>query len=346
MTADINLPTKSVNWTWIWPGWSQISMHKCMPRSLQAGSQPKKSRPKKKSCLHLITLVAVFVLASSLLGQTTGTGDTSVTAVRGESWLLHLGRSFGETSMGKTWNLGPPPPPDPGTELPPWQLNLSPGFPAPIVTLHGSDLYRMTCQGCHKESGQGAPPEINSIIDPVRATSVAAIAARMKAAGREMSRADTSAMAKESKAMLLQRLHIGGQHMLAPTMSEAEIRSLVAYLEQLAAIPGAEKNQIAVKESSYRIGEHIVKSTCHVCHSATGPNPSPDQILKGAIPPLSSLTTRVSLSGFVRKVTSGAPIIMSTPPTYYRGHMPVYVYFSQDEAAAAYLYLIRYPPRP
>jgi mono/diheme cytochrome c family protein len=302
------------------------------------------SRPKKRNCLHLTILVAVILLASSLLGQT-GTRDISVTAVKGESWLRHLGRSFGETSMGKTWNLGPAPP-DPGNEPAPWQLNLSSGFPMPIVTLHGSDLYRMTCQGCHKESGQGAPPEINSIIDPVRATSVAAITARMKAAGREMSRSDTAAMAKESKAMLLQRLHIGGQHMLPPTMSEAEIRSLVAYLEQLAAIPGAEKNQIAVKESSYRIGEHIVKSTCHVCHSATGPNPSPDQILKGAIPPLSALTTRVSLSGFVRKVTSGAPIIMGTPPTYYRGHMPVYVYFSQDEAAAAYLYLIRYPPRP
>jgi mono/diheme cytochrome c family protein len=345
MTADIKLPNKSVNWTWTWPGWSQISRHKCMSCSLQAGFQPKKSRPKKTNCLHLITLVAVFVLASSLLGQTTRTGDTSVTAVRGESWILHARRSFGETSMGKTWNLGPPPP-DPGTEPPPWQLNLSPGFPAPVLTLHGSDLYRMTCQGCHKESGQGAPPEINSIIDPVRATSVVAITARMKAAGREMSRSDIAAMAKESKAMLLQRLHIGGQHMLPPTMSEAEIRSLVAYLEQLAAIPGAEKNQIAVKESSYRVGEHIVKSTCHVCHSATGPNPSPEQILKGAIPPLSALTTRVSLSGFVRKVTSGAPIIMGTPPTYYRGKMPVFVYLSQDEAAAAYLYLIRYPPRP
>jgi mono/diheme cytochrome c family protein len=295
--------------------------------------------------IPLMTLVVLFVLVSSLLAQTNATKHTSVTAVEGESWISHLHKRFGETSMGRTSDLGPAPP-SWEKEAPPWQLNLSPGFPAPIVILHGSDLYRMTCQGCHKESGQGAPPEINSIIDPVRATSVAAITARMKAAGREMSRSDTAAMAKESKAMLLQRLHIGGQHMLPPTMSEAEIRSLLAYLDQLAAIPGAEKNQIAVKESSYRIGEHIVKSTCHVCHSATGPNPSPDQILKGAIPPLSALTTRVSLSGFVRKVTSGAPIIMGTPPTYYRGHMPVYVYFSQDEAAAAYLYLIRYPPRP
>jgi len=301
-------------------------------------------RPKQKNCLYLTILIAVIVLASSLFGQT-GTSDITVTAVKGESWLRHLGRSLGETNMGKTWSLGPAPP-EPGKDLPPWQLNLSPGFPVPIVTLHGSDLYRMTCQGCHKESGQGAPPEINSVIDPVRATSVAAITARMKAVGREMSRSDIAAMAKESKAMLLQRLHIGGQHMLPPTLSEAEIRSLVVYLEQLSAIPGAEKNQIAIKESSYRVGEHIVKSTCHVCHSATGPNPSPDQILKGAIPPLSALTMRVSLSGFVRKVTSGAPIIMGTPPAYYRGQMPVFVYLSQDEAASAYLYLIRYPPRP
>jgi mono/diheme cytochrome c family protein len=317
-----------------------MSTHERISRSPQAGF-----RPKKKSALHLITLVVVFVIPSSLLGQTTGTRDISVTAVSGESWIRHLRRSFGETSMGKTWNLGPVPP-EPGKDLPPWQLNLSPGFPAPIVTLHGSDLYRMTCQGCHKESGQGAPPEINSVIDPVRATSVVAMTARMKAVGREMSRSDLAAMAKESKVMLLQRLHIGGQHMLPPTLTEAEIRSLVAYLEQLADIPGAEKNQIAVKESSYRVGEHIVKSTCHVCHSATGPNPSPDQILKGAIPPLSALTMRVSLSGFVRKVTAGAPIIMGTPPTYYRGHMPVFFYLSQDEAASAYLYLTRYPPRP
>jgi mono/diheme cytochrome c family protein len=144
----------------------------------------------------------------------------------------------------------------------------------------------------------------------------------------------------------LQRLHVGGEHMLPPVLSEAEIRSLVAYLEQLSGVPGAEKKQIAVKESSYHVGEHIVKSTCHVCHNATGPNPSTQQILEGAIPPLATLTTRVGLPDFVRKVTKGAPIIMGTPPTSYRGRMSVFVYLSQDEAAAAYLYLSRYPPRP
>jgi cytochrome c5 len=295
--------------------------------------------------IPLITLVVLFVLVYSLLAQTNATKHTSVTAVEGESWISHLHKRFGETSMGRTSDLGPAPP-RPGNEAPPWQLNLSPGFPMSLVTLNGADLFRLNCRGCHKESGHGAPPEINSVIDPVRATSVAVITAEMKAAGREMSQSEIAAMAKEAKVMLLQRLHVGGEHMLPPVLSEAEIRSLVAYLEQLSGVPGAEKKQIAVKESSYHVGEHIVKSTCHVCHNATGPNPSTQQILEGAIPPLATLTTRVGLPDFVRKVTKGAPIIMGTPPTSYRGRMSVFVYLSQDEAAAAYLYLSRYPPRP
>jgi mono/diheme cytochrome c family protein len=299
-----------------------------------------------KNCLHLITtVVAVSVLASSLLGQTAETRDSSVTPVEGESWIRHLDRPFAETSMAKTWDLGPAPP-VPGKEGPSWQLDLSPGYATQIITLHGSDLYRLNCQGCHGELGHGAPQEINSIIGPVQATSAAATMERMKKAGREMSRSDVAAGAKDSKALLLQRLHIGGQHMPPPSLSEAEVRCLVPYLEQLSDMPAAGKNKTAVKVSSYRVGEHIVKSTCHICHSATGPNPDPKQILEGAIPPLSMLATRVSLPDFVRKVTSGAPITMGTPAASYRGRMPVFVYLSQDEAAAAYSYLLIYPPHP
>jgi len=296
-----------------------------------------------KNRLHLKSLVVIFVLASSLPGQTVGTKDGPVTAVEGESWLRHLHRTFDETSMGKTWDLGPPAP-MPGEESPHWQLELSPGFATPTVTLHGSDLYRLNCRGCHGESGLGAPPEINSVIDPVRASSVAVIMARSKKAGQDLSRADATELAKQAKVILMQRLHNGGQDMPPPNLSEAEIRSVVAYLEQLSGVPSAEKRQIAVKESSNRVGEQIVKSTCHVCHSATGPNPNPQQILEGAIPPLGTLTTRVSLPEFVRKVTYGAPIIMGTPPMSYRGRMPVFVYLSEDEAADAYLYLTLYPP--
>ncbi len=271
-------------------------------------------------------------------------GDLSVTAVEGESWLIHLNRPFSETSMGKTGRLGPPAP-VPGEGPPPLQPALSPDFTSPTVTLRGSDLYRLNCQGCHGESGEGAPPEINSVINPVRATSVAMVMERMKSRAMDISRGDAAKLAQQARVSLLQRLHQGGQDMPPfPHLHEAEIRVLLAYLDQLAGLPGAEKTQGVVTESRLRVGEHIVKSTCHTCHSGSGPDPAPQQIWDGAIPPLSTLTTRKSQADFIRKVTQGAPILMGTPPMFYRGRMPVFHYLSQEEAASAYLYLTQYPP--
>jgi hypothetical protein len=77
-------------------------------------------------------------------------------------------------------------------------------------------------------------------------------------------------------------------------------------------------------------------------------NPNPQQVLDGAIPPLRTLTRRMNLAEFVRKVTHGAPIVMGMAPfSYqdsYRGRMPVFVYLTEEEAADAYLYLTAYPP--
>jgi len=270
--------------------------------------------------------------------------DVPVTIVSGESWLSHLNRPFNETSMGKTGRLGPPPAlPGEGTDL--WQRGLSPSTAPQTVTLHGADLYRLNCQGCHGESGQGAPPEINSVINPVRATSVALIMERMKTAGMDISRADAEQLAKQSSTALLQRLHNGGQDMPPfPHLNDAEVRSLVAYLKQLAGVPGAEAQQVDVRESPIRVGEQIVKSTCHTCHSATGPDPGPQQLLVGEIPPLSALTTRKSRPEFIRKVTQGAPVVMGAPQLLYRGRMPVFYYLSEEDAADVYLYLTLYPP--
>lgn len=284
-------------------------------------------------------LAAAFVAACSLPAQ-----NVPVTVVEGESWLNHLHRTFNETSMGKTGRLGPPPP-KPAEAISHWQPTASVSMVPQPVTLHGVDLYRMNCQGCHGESGQGAPPEINSAINPVRATSVALVMARMKTAGMDMSRADAEKLAHQSKSALLQRLHQGGQDMPPfPHLDEAEIRSLVAYLKQLAEVPGAGLEQVAVRESPVRIGEHIVKSTCHTCHSAAGPDPNPQEIWNGAIPPLSTLTARTSQAEFIQKVTHGAPILMGAPATLYRGRMPVFYYLSEDEAADVYLYLTLHPP--
>ena len=295
-----------------------------------------------------VIVVLAFLVTSGLRAQTSTApqasslrDDSHVTPVAGESWLSHLKRSFGDTSMGKTGRLGPGPQED----------NLLMRTQDPVfsskdgIALHGSDLYRLNCQGCHGESGLGAPPEINSVINPVRATSVPLVLARMKDRGMDISHADASKLAEQSKTALLDRLHKGGENMPAfPHLNEAEIRALLAHLYQLAEMPGAGRDSSVVKESHVRVGEMIVKSTCHTCHSAIGPDPGPRELMDGAIPPLSTLTRRKDQSEFVRKVTQGAPVLMGTPPTLCRGRMPVFFYLTDEEAADVYLYLTLYPP--
>lgn len=299
---------------------------------------------KSWSLLSTKCLAAIFALLLQLSGQTAGK-EFSVTPVRGESWINHLHKRFSDTSMGKTFHSGPAAP-MPGEKPIARQEKLSLDFAARTMAFHGADIYRLNCRGCHEESGHGTPPEINSVIDPVRATSVEVIMARMKKAGMNMSRANAALLAKQSNSALLDRFHKGGQDMPPfPQLSEPEIRSLIAYLRQLAGVPGAEAQQVAISESPSHVGELIVKSTCHICHNAVGPNPSPEQILDGAIPPLSTLTTRTSLPEFVRKVTAGNPIIMGKESMPFRGRMPVFDYLSEDEAANAYMYLTLYPPQ-
>src|SRR5437588_5229850 len=202
------------------------------------------------------------------------------------------------------------------------------------VVLHGSDLYRMNCEGCHGESGLGAPPEIASIINPVRATSVALVMQRMKSVGADVSRAQATELAGQSKTALLERIHNGGQDM--PSFSyldDFEVQSLVAYLNLLAGVPNAAARQAAVSESHARVGELIVKSTCHTCHAATEPNPAPVELAAGAIPPLATLPRRAIRAQCIRKITVGASVNMGAGTDSVRGRMPVFFYLTETEAA-------------
>jgi len=70
---------------------------------------------------------------------------------------------FEVTSMGKTGHLGPAP--ASAEDRSRWQMGLSTSA-TDAVSLRGADLYRLNCQSCHGETGQGAPPEINSLINP------------------------------------------------------------------------------------------------------------------------------------------------------------------------------------
>ena len=89
--------------------------------------------------VSMCMMVGLSVRASAV-NESRNNRDTSVTPVAGESWIRHLHRPFGATSMGKTGRLGPPASPD-GVQPAGWQLGFIPS-PPETVQLHGEDLYR------------------------------------------------------------------------------------------------------------------------------------------------------------------------------------------------------------
>src|ERR1017187_2414699 len=143
------------------------------------------------------TLLRSLVTAAFLAGFWLNAQNLPVTNVEGESWINHLARSFNETSMGKTGRLGPSDI-SPGDDASGWESQPLPVSATQAVTVRGSDLYRMNCRGCHGELGLGAPPEINSVINPVRSTSVALIMERMKTVGMDVKPATAAEMALQS----------------------------------------------------------------------------------------------------------------------------------------------------
>lgn len=288
----------------------------------------------------LALLIAPVIVPLFAWGQT-------VTPVHGESWLKHIHRRFEDTSMGKSSGVYGPRAPLPNE----WPPSSSSGNPTNASsqnkTLSGVDLYRFKCQGCHGVFGVGAPPEIHSVIDPVRATSAKLYVERMKQVGMDVDWKDATPLAKQARQAIMDRLHKGGTDMPPPDpkLTDLESRSLLAYLRQLSGISGAQKEQVRINEPPMRTGEHIVKSTCHICHDATGHSPTPDEILRGEIPPLSTLTSRLALNDFLTKVLTGRPVLEGPLALPARGHMPVFNYLGRDEVADVYLYLSTYPPQ-
>jgi mono/diheme cytochrome c family protein len=93
-----------------------------------------------------------------------------------------------------------------------------------------------------------------------------------------------------------------------------------------------------------RVGEHLVKGTCHICHDATGPGGGRMMMMRGTIPSLASFPAEKSPDDLVRKVrygTSGGMMAMMGG-----GRMPTFRYLTEEEVVAAYLYLSNDPPVP
>ena len=128
-------------------------------------------------------------------------------------------------------------------------------------------------------------------------------------------------------------------------LQEADIDALYAYLTALAQAPDSQR-QSQRTVSWARLGEHVVKGTCHICHDAVGPRPTGDALmLQGAIPSLAVLVADNPQVAFVSKARSGASVAIGRVPFHCRGRMPVFYYLQDKELAAAYDFLVAYPPQ-
>lgn len=269
-------------------------------------------------------------------------GRYAVTPVSGPSQLHRLGLTIQQSAMGSAGSWAPAPHFAASIA---GAVRKTPSDPADPVILTGADLYRLNCRACHKADGTGAPPEINSMIDPIRSTSPLIMRQRMEAKGRPITVAFAKELASGSRQDVLDRLKNGGEKMPAfAHLSGVEVDALLAYLDLVAGVPGAEHRQIRIAQPATRVGEHLVKGTCHICHDATGPWPDPEALLEGAVPSLASLLRQRPVYDVIKKVRRGAPVIMGRSEVSYRGRMPLFDYLADGEVSAAYIYLLLYPP--
>jgi mono/diheme cytochrome c family protein len=298
-------------------------------------------------------------------------GPYVVTPAAGPSWLKLIGIvDIRFTSMGQMGGDAPPPPsprmePDFPLGGPPRGGGMGMGgmgmggmmgrnYSAPQYSpyelermmsarfsLAGSDFYRLDCRSCHGPNGDGAPPEIKSLIGPLQATSPALIEARMKKSGRPIGEQMAKELASQAQADILKRLQEGGKQMPPFRHLEGEeVNALMQYLKQRVGAPEARGKDILVTESVARVGEHLVKGTCAICHDATGPGMRGGGMMRGIIPSLASFPYEQSMQSVVRQVELG-----SRPMMMMGGlRMPAYPYITPSEAASAYLYLVQYPP--
>jgi mono/diheme cytochrome c family protein len=289
-----------------------------------------------------------------------------VTEVRGPSWLKYLGVSEPETHFGQMGGSESAPvsqrrepalAPKAGSD---WQsftsmmdrciplFRSNPQEAAKVFNesfvLGGADLYRLDCQSCHGLRGDGAPPEINSLLGPVQGTSTALIMKRMEDKGTPVDEDFAKELAAQAEDNLRERIQKGGKNM--PPFDHLrgdEVEALVGYLEKLAGVPPTARAKLLVPESGARVAEHLVKGTCHICHDATGPGGGHMAMMQGIIPSLASIPADQSLSGVIRQVQYGSSGMMMMMGG---NRMPAFPYLTEEEVAASYFYLVQYPPKP
>jgi len=286
--------------------------------------------------------LSCLMLAGAGWGQEVDdpTALDAVAPVSGPSLLTKLKGGVDLTSLGRIGMIGQVPAeieqrfadPDPSPDSPGWWLED--GF-----SLSGADLYRLNCRSCHGASAQGLGAAVPALIDPVKAASPEYVQERMEARGRSIPDELAEKLAARAELSLRHRLLKGG--LVMPPFGHLKGKEVDALLEFLEAIAGVSKEQthLRVREPAERVGAHVVKSTCLICHDATAGRYRANSVDQ-AIPALDGITNDFSAREFVRKVRTGTP--REGEP---RGRMPQYTFLSEKELEAAYLYLMAYPPQ-
>jgi len=222
--------------------------------------------------------------------------------VSGVSWVHHLRVDLEKTSLGGTGGWGGPAPVASPGSLP------ARGAVDGTFLLTGRDLYRLSCQSCHREDGSGAPPEILPVTALARATSRQFFRDKMKERGLPVDEGQLAQNAAQAEASLRNRILKGGEKMPPfPQLDRAETESVIAYVKELAGVPEAGPARPALREPAARVGELLVKGTCHVCHdaAATPTTAFEYRVGYGNPPPLSFLTEQRTPPQVIRKVREG-----------------------------------------
>jgi mono/diheme cytochrome c family protein len=321
------------------------------PAEERAGNDDQRQlMPRRRRAGVPAVIVAGLLAVNALIrgdvtsGRQTGrsskpASDPDVTAVAGPSWLNRLGVAYGETTLGRSGALYGPPPGTTAGAVPKPLAVVRP------VLLSGADLYRLNCQSCHRAEGTGSPPEIKSVLAAVQGSSLELVRRQLTKQGKADAESLARAQVSKARRDLHDRITKGGQKMPALShLQEGDFRALYAYLTHLSGSPdpvaGARRTV-----SWSRLGELVIKGTCHICHDAVGPRPARQELLAGTIPALSVLLEDKPVVDFVTKVRTGAPVMVGDPVFHYRGRMPVLPHLRDEEIAAAYMFLADYPPQ-